>query len=634
MKKEYCFKKLCASLLCMIMCLSLCAGAFAEDYVAVDKIDVEKISYYSVSGIEPETETLLENSVISAAGTYRIKADVKNYGTSVDVDAVLIAGAFVKETHELVAVAFDKESVAKVVDIPETVTLSTDILLDEEDVEKDIELKGYVIKSLSTLMPQGNEPPAAPTDVTVDETTITNSTVDITWTASIDDANAIAYYNVYRDGEYVGSTFGNVTEFKDVGIDHNTTVSYTVSAVDAAGAEGEKSETSVAVKTDSIARLWLGAAASEIAEGETSATLAATDYSKIANENITPHYFILGDDTNESTIEAVGEEYEFNTNQKLGLSAMKFGQNMARVLATIPDGDFLDGLKTDANKEMKIIMNTYDYYAGTPSYVTNIGRNAAALVRYSHSSSLAGASGAVYATTNKWNTTTLTLPLTGNSGTYSDVFSNRAFALSPISSAGKAVQHTDGQSTMFSIGNGTTNLPVYIQKVDFAASDYVPYGAVLDFENQGDSQFVYFIRRNGYNLSEITEMTASSDSVSKKAYILDAASGSKLYLGLDEDYIDASDNDLIVKVTYLDNKEDATNAEGLQLIYKKVGGGTVGTNYIKREGTGEWKTAQFILNDAALNTAWDALVLSVPSATGDDAFCVSRVEVINRKPAN
>ncbi len=595
-------KKAFSLFLCICLMASLCIVAAAEGTTSVGEITH---SYVSGEG---------------AAITYKAEVKVYNYSET-PMKAVLLT--LLLDGGKIVDL-----KTTPVTDFTGGKTISHEITTTAEGQT----LRSFIWTSLNELTPLvTTKTPAAPTGVTVDETTITNSTVDLTWTAS-EDSDAVAYYNVYRDGKYVGSTADATTSLKDVGIAHSTDVSYTVSAVDYAGKEGAKSEASAVATTDTIARLWLGAAASEIAEGNTSATLASTDYDKIANENITPHYFILGDGTNESTIEAVGEEYEFNTSQKLGLSAMKFGQNMARVLATIPEGDFLTALKADENKEMKVIMNTYDYYAGTPSYVTNIGRNATALIRYSHSNSLAGATGAVYDTTNKWNTTELTVPLPGSSGTYSDVFSNRAFALSNISSAGQAVQNTDGQSTMFSIGNGTTNRPVYIQKVDFAASDYVPYGAVLDFENQGDSQFVHFIRRNGYNPSEITEMAASTDSVSKKAYKLDAISGKQLYLAFDADYIDANDNDLIVRVTYLDNKTDATNAEGLQLIYKNASGVNAGDNYIKREGSGTWKTAEFYINDAALSTNWDSLVLSVPEATGENAFYVSRVEVINRNP--
>ena len=68
---------------------------------------------------------------------------------------------------------------------------------------------------------------------------------------------------------------------------------------------------------------------------------------------------------------------------------------MGRLLISIPeDSEFFTELKNDENQEMKVIINYFDGYNESPVYVKNIGRNAAALVRYAVGSDLSGASGA------------------------------------------------------------------------------------------------------------------------------------------------------------------------------------------------------------------------------------------------
>src|SRR5437868_14579972 len=69
--------------------------------------------------------------------------------------------------------------------------------------------------------------------------------VDLTWTASTDDASAVSY-RIYRNGTWVGSS--DTTSWTNTSIAELTTYSYAVRAIDAAGNLGHAS-TAVSVTT-------------------------------------------------------------------------------------------------------------------------------------------------------------------------------------------------------------------------------------------------------------------------------------------------------------------------------------------------------------------------------------------------
>ena len=77
---------------------------------------------------------------------------------------------------------------------------------------------------------QDTTPPSVPTGLAA---TPGNAQVSLRWTASTDPDDAVASYNVYRDGAKVGSPSG--TSFTDTGLTNGITYSYQVSAVDTHG---------------------------------------------------------------------------------------------------------------------------------------------------------------------------------------------------------------------------------------------------------------------------------------------------------------------------------------------------------------------------------------------------------------
>ena len=81
--------------------------------------------------------------------------------------------------------------------------------------------------------------PTTPTGLSA--ATVSQSQIDLTWTAATDPESGVSSYNVYRDSGTVpiGSSVG--TSFQDSGLTANTTYAYQVAAVNGAGQEGTKS---------------------------------------------------------------------------------------------------------------------------------------------------------------------------------------------------------------------------------------------------------------------------------------------------------------------------------------------------------------------------------------------------------
>jgi chitin-binding protein len=113
-------------------------------------------------------------------------------------------------------------------------------------------LSGIVVKkavaTTSTTNGSDYSPPTAPSNVAT--STVTDRAVTLKWSASTDNVGVAGYY-VYRDGAPVGYVAGAGTSYADQGLKANTTYSYTVVAVDAAG--NQAPSTVLPVKTYAIA---------------------------------------------------------------------------------------------------------------------------------------------------------------------------------------------------------------------------------------------------------------------------------------------------------------------------------------------------------------------------------------------
>ncbi len=81
-------------------------------------------------------------------------------------------------------------------------------------------------------------PPTAPTNLAVSN--ITAYTATLSWNASSDNVS-VTGYTIYKDSTLVGSTNGNTVTYALTGLTPNTSYSYTVRALDAAGNESTSS---------------------------------------------------------------------------------------------------------------------------------------------------------------------------------------------------------------------------------------------------------------------------------------------------------------------------------------------------------------------------------------------------------
>jgi chitodextrinase len=86
--------------------------------------------------------------------------------------------------------------------------------------------------------------PTAPTNLGAEA--VSQTRIDLTWTASEDPESGVETYNVFRDNVMIGSVVD--TSFADSGLVQNTTYTYSVAAVNGEGIEGSRSE-SVSAKT-------------------------------------------------------------------------------------------------------------------------------------------------------------------------------------------------------------------------------------------------------------------------------------------------------------------------------------------------------------------------------------------------
>ncbi len=84
------------------------------------------------------------------------------------------------------------------------------------------------------------EPPAKVTGLSTNA--VSSTEIDLTWNANTE--SDLNHYNVYRDGVKIAQTTS--TSYADTGLQPSTTYTYEVSAVDNAGNEGEKSDSSSA----------------------------------------------------------------------------------------------------------------------------------------------------------------------------------------------------------------------------------------------------------------------------------------------------------------------------------------------------------------------------------------------------
>ncbi|MGH2542726.1 MAG: fibronectin type III domain-containing protein, partial [Ardenticatenaceae bacterium] len=92
--------------------------------------------------------------------------------------------------------------------------------------------------------------PTAPTGLTA--VGVSQSRIDLSWSAASDPESGVTSYNVYRDGVKVAS--GSATGYSDTNLEEGATYSYQVSAVNGFGMEGQKSSSASATTLSDAAK--------------------------------------------------------------------------------------------------------------------------------------------------------------------------------------------------------------------------------------------------------------------------------------------------------------------------------------------------------------------------------------------
>lgn len=89
----------------------------------------------------------------------------------------------------------------------------------------------------TTLAAPDSTPPTVPTNLAA--TPVSQTQIDLTWTAATDPESGVFSYRVYRGGDLIGNAGG--TTFSNTGLAPGSTYSFKVSAVNGEGLEGEES---------------------------------------------------------------------------------------------------------------------------------------------------------------------------------------------------------------------------------------------------------------------------------------------------------------------------------------------------------------------------------------------------------
>ncbi|UCD02612.1 MAG: fibronectin type III domain-containing protein [Candidatus Aenigmatarchaeota archaeon] len=105
---------------------------------------------------------------------------------------------------------------------------------------------GTVISMKTAPVVGGSPPDSTPPSIpqNLNAVAVTDNQIDLTWDASSDPESGISRYYIYRDSVNVGQS--TTTSYSDIGLTPSTTYTYEVSAVNGAGLESSKSDSSSA----------------------------------------------------------------------------------------------------------------------------------------------------------------------------------------------------------------------------------------------------------------------------------------------------------------------------------------------------------------------------------------------------
>ena len=140
-----------------------------------------------------------------------------------------------------------------------------------------------------TIPDSDGTPPSAPSNLLA--TADGKTTINLSWDEASDDESGISSYNIYRNGEKVGST--DNTNYTDDGLSEGTTYKYQVSAVNGEDTEGEKSNESSAT-TEAENDTLPPEPTSAIAQSATSVKVSFNELITKESAGNTGHYSVSG----------------------------------------------------------------------------------------------------------------------------------------------------------------------------------------------------------------------------------------------------------------------------------------------------------------------------------------------------
>ena len=149
------------------------------------------------------------------------------------------------------------------------------------------------------------EAPTVPTDVKASE--IVHTGAKLTWTASEDNVE-VAGYNVYLNGEIVNAELITETEYDLADLTANTEYNVTVTAVDAAGNESEKSEAAT-FTTEAEKDTEAPTAPTEVKATEVTETTAKVTWSEATDNVGVVGYNVYLNETKVNDTLVTGTEY-------------------------------------------------------------------------------------------------------------------------------------------------------------------------------------------------------------------------------------------------------------------------------------------------------------------------------------
>ncbi|WP_299115474.1 immunoglobulin-like domain-containing protein [uncultured Winogradskyella sp.] len=234
--------------------------------------------------------------------------------------------------------------------------------------------RGVFTGSFTATTVPDTDAPTAPTNLVASNTT--QSTTDLSWTASTDNV-AVSGYDVLQDGVVVASVSGTATNYQVTGLAPNTAYAFSVRANDAAGNQSAVSNV-VNVTTDAPDTTAPSVPTNLTASGVTaiSANLswtASTDNVGVASYDVLRDGVVVGNSTTTS-FAATGltaeTQYNFSVIAKDAAGNASAASNVVSVTTDAVPVTYCSSQSSNVNDEFisRVQLNTIDNSSGAQFY--------------------------------------------------------------------------------------------------------------------------------------------------------------------------------------------------------------------------------------------------------------------------